>query len=131
MRAGNLSAFHDQPDHFLDWLRDRAPVDEPAPTVESFVSRRLYGTYVRSVLGDALWASGKGRNLVLVPDQAVALNEDPRCVSLTVAGGRCYQLDGVVLATGNQSLDESGGAYFDNRWHPDATTGVPRKAPCC
>ena len=75
--AGNMSAFHDQPNHFVDWLRSHASIDEPAPTAESFVSRRLYGTYVRSVLGDALWASGKGRNLFLVPDQAVALNEDP------------------------------------------------------
>jgi uncharacterized NAD(P)/FAD-binding protein YdhS len=129
VRAGNMSAFHDQPNHFVDWLRSHAPIDEPAPTAESFVSRRLYGTYVRSVLGDLLWTSGKGRNLILVPDQVVALNEDPRCVSLTVAGGHCYRIDGVVLASGNQSPHDSGGAYFDDPRHPDATTGVPRKAP--
>jgi uncharacterized NAD(P)/FAD-binding protein YdhS len=41
-----MSAFHDQPSHFIDWLRRRAPVDEAAPTAESFVSRRLYGTHV-------------------------------------------------------------------------------------
>jgi uncharacterized NAD(P)/FAD-binding protein YdhS len=129
VRAGNMSAFHDQPNHFIDWLRRRAPVDGGAPTAESFVSRRLYGTYVRSLLCDELWTSGKGRNLFLVPDQAVALNEDPRCVSLTVAGGRCYQVDRVVLAAGNQPPDESKGAYFGNPWHPDATTGVAREAP--
>jgi uncharacterized NAD(P)/FAD-binding protein YdhS len=130
VRAGNMSAFHDQPNHFVNWLRHRAqPGDGAAPTAESFVSRRLYGTYVRSLLCDELWASGRGRNLFLVPDQAVALNEDPHCVSLTVAGGRCYQVDRVVLAAGNQPPDESNGAYFGNPWDPDATTGVPRKAP--
>jgi uncharacterized NAD(P)/FAD-binding protein YdhS len=129
VRAGNMGAFHDQPNHFVDWLRSRAPDDEPPPTAESFVSRRLYGTYVRSVLCDELWANGKGRNLVLVPDQVVALNEDPSCVSLTVGGGRCYRVDAVVLAAGNQSADAGKGAYFANPWHPDATTGVPRKAP--
>src|SRR5512144_1772327 len=129
VRAGNMGAFHDQPNHFVDWLRSRAPDDEPPPTAESFVSRWLYGTYVRSVLCDELWANGKGRNLFLVPDQVVALHEDPRCVSLTVGGGRCYRVDAVVLASGNQSADTSKGAYCATPWHPDTTTGVPRKAP--
>ena len=46
-----MSAFHDQPNHFIDWPRRRAPVDEAAPTAEFFVSRRprnpRYGTYNR------------------------------------------------------------------------------------
>jgi hypothetical protein len=48
-----------------------------------------------------LWTSGKGRNLFLVPNQAMTLNENLRCVSLTVADGRYYQVDRVVLAAGN------------------------------
>ena len=112
VRAGNMSAFHDQPNHFVDWLRSRAPDDEPAPTAESFVSRRLYGTYVRSVLCDELWANGKGRNLYPGTRPGGGAERRPRCVSLTVAGGRCYRVDGVVLAAGNQSADESKGAYF-------------------
>jgi uncharacterized NAD(P)/FAD-binding protein YdhS len=49
-----MSAFHDQPNHFVDWLRHRAHLDGPAATAESFVARRLYGTYVRSLLCDEL-----------------------------------------------------------------------------
>jgi uncharacterized NAD(P)/FAD-binding protein YdhS len=129
VRAGNMSAFHDQPNQFVDWLQRRTrAIDGTALTAESFVSRQLYGTYVRSLLRDELWTSGKGRNLFLVPDEAVALNEDPHFVSLTVAGGRCYQVDGVVLAAGHLPPDESRGAYFGNPWDPEATTRVPRKA---
>ena len=65
---------------------------------------------------------------MLVPDQAVALNEDPRCVSLAVAGGGCHQLDGVVLAAGNQQSQANRGAYFPSRWHPEAMSGLSRKA---
>ena len=130
VRAGNMSAFHDQPDHFVEWLRRRAGeaggVRNAVPDADSFVSRRLYGTYVRSLLCDELWQSGKGRNLFLVPDQAVALNVEPGGVFLTVAGGRCYRVDMVVLAAGNLPPDESRGAYFGNPWHPDATAGIGR-----
>ena len=129
VRAGNMSAFPDQPDHFVEWLRRRAVEAETSdamPDAGSFVSRRLYGTYVRSLLCDELWQGGKGRNLFLVPDQAVALNAEPGGVFLTVAGGRCYRVDMVVLAAGNLPPDESRGAYFGDPWHPDATAGIGR-----
>jgi uncharacterized NAD(P)/FAD-binding protein YdhS len=125
VRAGN----HDQPNHFVDWLRHHAqPAHGAAPTAESFVSRRLYGTYIRSLLCDELWTSGKGRNLFLVPDQAVALNEDPRCVSLTVAGGRCYRVDRVVLAAGNSASRREQGRLLRQSVASGRDRGRPR---CC
>ncbi len=127
VRAGNMSAFQEQPDHFVRWLRQRE--DSEAGGVrdgDSFVSRRLYGSYVRSVLCDELWQGGKGRNLFLVPDEAVALNEDRGGVSLTVAGGRCYTVDAVVLATGNPAPDRNENVYFGDPWHPDAIEGLSR-----
>jgi len=129
VRAGNMSAFQDQPGHFVDWLRQHGPdaADRQADA-DSFVSRRVYGSYVRSLLCEELWDGGKGRNLYLVPDQAVALNEDARGISLTVAGGTCYRLDMVVLAAGNLPPDETRGAYIGDPWHPAATAELPREA---
>ena len=129
VRAGNMSAFQDRPEHFVEWLQRRSVDDGPAPDGNSFVSRRRYGTYVRSLLCDELWLEGKGPNLYLVPDEAVSLHEAPERVSLTVAGGRCYQLDYVVLAAGNLPPDRSEGAYFGDPWHPGAIMGISRFAP--
>lgn len=129
VRAGNMSAFASRPDHFVDWLRHRRAEDgEAAADADSFVSRRLYGTYVRSLLCDELWSGGKGPNLFLVPDQAVSLHEAPDGVSLTVAGGRCYRLDMVVLAGGNLPADRTDGAYFGDPWDPNATLGLAKHA---
>jgi uncharacterized NAD(P)/FAD-binding protein YdhS len=130
VRAGNMSAFADRPEHFVDWLQNRLADDGDVPAdADSFVSRRLYGTYVRSLLCDELWSGGKGPNLFLVPDQAVSLHEAPDGVSLTVAGGRCYRLDIVVLAGGNLPADRTDGAYFGDPWNANATSGIPKHAP--
>jgi len=130
VRAGNMSAFQDRPDHFVEWLRrQRSDANGPSVDADSFVSRRLYGTYVRSLLCDELWSGGKGTNLYLVPDQAVALHEAADGVSLVVAGGRCYRLDAVVFAAGNLPPDRNEGAYFGNPWDPEATAGIARQAP--
>src|SRR5512147_2657500 len=63
VRAGNMSAFHDRPDHFVEWLRRHgSDAEGTGPDADSFVSRRLYGTYIRSLLCDELWSGGKGPN---------------------------------------------------------------------
>lgn len=129
VRAGNMSAFQDRPEHFVEWLRRRRTGDNPLADADCFVPRRLYGTYIRSLLCDEMWAGGKGPNLFLVPDQAVLLHEAPKGVSLSVAGGQCYRLDAVVLATGNPPPDRSQGAYCGDPWQPEATLGIPRFAP--
>lgn len=54
--AGRMSAFPDQPRHFLDWLHSRPmhEMDGVMPDGGSFVPRRLFGRYIRQQLHDAL-----------------------------------------------------------------------------
>ena len=50
--ARNMSAFPDEPDHFLQWLGTRSEF-EPIPEVElreRFVPRQIYGDYLRSIV---------------------------------------------------------------------------------
>lgn len=125
VRAGNMSAFPDQPDHFVDWLERRAgEAGEPPATADCFVSRQLYGSYIRSLLADRIWAGGKGRNLVLVPDTAQAITEDGRGFRVVVDIGRSYPADVVVLAAGHFPPDRSRGAYRGNPWDPEAIAGL-------
>lgn len=45
VRAGNMSAFPDRPDHFRDWLAERH-----GGNASDFASRQIYGDYLRETL---------------------------------------------------------------------------------
>ena len=130
VRAGNMSAYADAPDHFVQWLRKlpkatRAMLGEyPGPT--TFVPRGLYGSYIQQQLGDELWRGEHGGNLFLVTDEAVAIHHDdgPKRLSVELAVGRRLTVDRVVLATGNLLPGRSKGAYFSNPWDEAATRGL-------
>jgi uncharacterized NAD(P)/FAD-binding protein YdhS len=50
--ARNMSAFRDEPDHFLRWLRTRCEFDT-VPEIElreRFIPRMIYGDYLRSIM---------------------------------------------------------------------------------
>ena len=130
VRAGNMSAYADAPDHFVQWLRKlpkatRAMLSEyPGPT--TFVPRGLYGSYIQQQLGDELWRGDRGGNLFLVTDEAVAIHREDRTrrLSVELAVGRRLAVDRVVLATGNLLPGRSKGAYFSNPWDEAATRGL-------
>ena len=130
VRAGNMSAFPDRADHFVAWLGRRArETGEPAPTANCFVSRQLYGTYIRSLLAEQIWGGGKGRNLVLIPDTAQAITEDGYGFRVVVGVGRSYPADAIVLAAGHFPPDSNRGAYRGNPWDADAIAGLDANAP--
>jgi uncharacterized NAD(P)/FAD-binding protein YdhS len=54
--AGRMSAFHDRPDDFVQWLHreDRRDASGARYNASSFVPRRLFGTYVRHLLNGEL-----------------------------------------------------------------------------
>jgi uncharacterized NAD(P)/FAD-binding protein YdhS len=93
--AGRMSAFEDDPDDFLRYVRRR----EPALTGGSFVPRRVYGTYLADRLDDARRASGLP--LLRVAGEVVDAAEEDAHVMLSLADGRSLGVDRAVLAIGN------------------------------
>ncbi|MGI4731358.1 MAG: FAD/NAD(P)-binding protein [Janthinobacterium lividum] len=124
VRAGNMSAFPDEPDHFVRWLTEQGEAAGP----QTFVPRRTYGRYLRSLLQRALLGCG-GRLTLMQGDVVEVTQGAPACAML--ADGRRVEADAVVLAVGNlpphtpvgsgpgPDLDALPPArYVRDPWHP-------------
>ena len=94
VRASNMSAFPDRPDHFVGWLEARGTV-EAAP---AFVSRQVYGEYLREMLASARAASPD--RLIVIHGEVVDLIEEDE-IEMRLADGRRITADAVVFAVGN------------------------------
>jgi uncharacterized NAD(P)/FAD-binding protein YdhS len=121
--AGDMSAYRDDPDHFVRWLGQH----QPSGQRNSFVPRRLYGEYLRSVLADVGYRAGReafevvtGRvtDLVALPGR----RPEVRCHD-----GRSVAGDSVVLALGHfaprrpariSPAAEASGRYLADPWSP-------------
>ncbi len=93
--AGRMSAFEDDPDGFLRFVRRR----EPALTGGSFVPRRQYGEYLAETLDDARRSSTLP--LLRVAGEVVSVSESGDGLVLGLADGRLFAADRAVLAIGN------------------------------
>ena len=100
--ASRMSAFPDDPGHFVDWLAQE-PRWRPDGgwTPQSFVPRRLYRDYLSSLLEPSR-EDGPGR-LVVVHEEVVDLAETPGGVEAVSRNGDRHSGDAAVLATGNES----------------------------
>lgn len=95
--AGNMSAYVDDPDHFLRFCQSC----DPAYTASSFVPRKLYGDYLTAVLDAAEKQCATGVTLERIISEVNCLRPDGEGACLELADGQCLKADQVVLAFGN------------------------------
>ncbi|MET0307642.1 MAG: FAD/NAD(P)-binding protein [Sphingomonas sp.] len=93
VRAANMSAFPDDPSHFVRWLEARGVPD----AATAFIPRVTFGEYLRELLEDALRTSGD--RLTLVRGEVVDL-ESEEGVTVRLRD-RTIEADAAVLAVGN------------------------------
>lgn len=105
VRAMNMSAFPDQPRHFVDWLSRRedllAPVGLIPPSGHAFVPRTLYGTYLAEQLDDAMNSASPGVACRMRADTAIDLVRDGDGFVLRLETGETLAADRVALCLGN------------------------------
>jgi uncharacterized NAD(P)/FAD-binding protein YdhS len=105
--AGNMSAFPDEPNHFLRWaegqgakLLDPPWVTEIGP--KTFLPRRAFGEYLGWVLDEAERGAHPGVRLERRMEKVSGLAVGPNGgVELRFAGGDRLSADRAVLAVGN------------------------------
>lgn len=101
VRSAGLSALPDEPNHFVDWLRQQGIEDCP----NGFCSRQTYGRYLESLLAPALAApAANGVWLRWHQTRAVAaqpLTGPGPALRVQLADGTSLDAHTVVLALGN------------------------------
>ena len=104
--ARNMSALPDHPNHFLEWLRTRTEyADVPdAELRETFMPRRVYGDYLRSLAQHYVRPVDPrcGAEFAQLDDTVLALEPAGAGARLRLASGATLDADKVVLATGNE-----------------------------
>lgn len=96
--AGKMSAFEDEPDHFLHWLAANGYRSIDAAT---FVPRLVYGKYVRSILEETRDNAIANHYLETIPDEAIAIHVNAGIASISLKSGRTIATGKVALAVGN------------------------------
>ena len=105
--ARNMSAFRDEPDHFLQWLRTRSEFDL-VPEVElreRFIPRMVYGDYLCSIRQHHLQCPGGMTPVTAEFLEGEATDIEPvgDTAVVRLADGSVVEADRVVLATGNEA----------------------------
>lgn len=99
--AGRMSAFHDRPNDFLDWLAAHPDTEADAVVGPgTFAPRRQFGDYIRALLNDEFKRSGRER-LELVKGDVIGLDRSAHPMVLRLDRNRTMQADLAVLAMGN------------------------------
>jgi uncharacterized NAD(P)/FAD-binding protein YdhS len=141
--AGRMSAFHDRPGDFIDYLRRQHDAIGsagcgPCPEGDTFVPRRDFGAYVRHLLNEEIKQPASGDRLDLVRGDVRDIDAGRAPLRLTLDRDRAIEADMVVLALGNfppepptvetpEFYDTS--FYRPDPWSADALVGLSPSDP--
>lgn len=130
--AHGMSALHNEPDHFVNWLTathfdDFTPHDDVA---SQYVPRMIYGRYIKSLLDEVVNDSSKALTLEIVQEDVIDI--EPSFEVKTAH--KAYHADQVVLANGNfapqcicKDLETlPAGKYIHNPWQYNAVQHIQR-----
>jgi uncharacterized NAD(P)/FAD-binding protein YdhS len=125
VRVANMSAFHNDPDHFFRWLQDYgSKYGVNSPSRFGFVPRQLYGEYLANLL-----AEETPQGVRLVRSSCENIVELPGEVRLGLSDRSVLAADAVIIATGHDPRAELPNSATINPWSPGALDGIARDAP--
>src|SRR5580700_5198147 len=96
VRASNMSAFPDDPDHFWNWLRANGHRGEDR---FCFVPRLVYGRYLGGLIEDRLGATDRGR-VRWLRETVTGLSERDGAITLRFSGSESAVFDMAILCCG-------------------------------
>jgi uncharacterized NAD(P)/FAD-binding protein YdhS/glyoxylase-like metal-dependent hydrolase (beta-lactamase superfamily II) len=141
--AAKMSAFPDEPDHFLRWLEHYAQSNgnkKDWDAATRFMPRRMYGDYLQSVFREAVVNAAPMVHLERITAEAIALKPSGEGAMVCFDTGDSLYADQVVLALGNfassvpaplKGLTDrlQSCSYVREAWSGEATRDLPVDAP--
>lgn len=136
--AGRMSAFADDPQHFLRWVSERVgrPGYPTQVSPDDFLPRQVYGDYVSSVLTEARAKAPDTVRFDNVTGELIDIEERAEGVArLILSDGRTIDAGRVVLALGNlpgeYPIRRSLGFFHGRRyvhvpWQAEVLEGIGR-----
>jgi uncharacterized NAD(P)/FAD-binding protein YdhS len=125
VRAANMSALPEDPDHFWRWLSAR-DTDRCADRY-CFVPRRAYGDYIASLIRPLISRGDEADGLRIVNSECVSIRENADGVVAELTGGAQLAGDFAILATGHDSRKLLAACYADP-WGSPSSAGVRKDA---
>jgi uncharacterized NAD(P)/FAD-binding protein YdhS len=98
-----MSAIHDRPDDFLDWALRMGKVSKPLPEGGAFLSRAVFGEYLKSVHSETRrQAMENGTSFEVARKEVTGIEDsDGGRHRLSLDDGSTQVVDVVILAPGN------------------------------
>jgi uncharacterized NAD(P)/FAD-binding protein YdhS len=127
VRAANMSALPDDPEHFWRWLSARGPELNLCPDPFCFVPRRLYGDYIASLVEPLLAGTCAPHRLSLIRGECTDVGESADGVAIILADGRQLAGDIAILATGHDPAVLRIACQADP-WAPPSAAGIDKDA---
>jgi uncharacterized NAD(P)/FAD-binding protein YdhS len=139
--TAKMSAFPDQPDHFLDWIMEREDFKNKDKVfiANSFLPRQLFGDYLVTIW-EKYQAIAKSKNikLTVIESFVVDLEMHPNSVELWLDNNDKLMVDYGIIASGNQVPKNprienpdfyQSKNYFQNPWKINSVLNINPHLP--
>lgn len=138
VRAGKMSLYDDQPDHFVKWLgRNHKRYSDLLPQFDemTFVARSIYGDYMQEEFEH--WKNKSSNQLKLIPAEVTSMMKYENQWKLKFADQSELEATVVVLALGNFPPSDlaavhpeiaSNPNYFSFPWQAGIMNNIPKDA---
>ena len=125
VRAANMSALPEAPDHFWQWLsaHDTSRCEDRY----CFVPRRVYGDYIAGLIRPLVSRGDNPNGLRILNSECVSISENTGGVTVELANGAQLVGDVAILATGHDARKVPAACYADP-WAPSSVAGIERDA---
>lgn len=139
--TGKMSAYAEQPEHFLDWIMEREEFNDMERTwlSNAFLPRHLYGEYLGEILEKAKQkAIAKGIKLKIIDCYVTDLDVTEHAVILQLDKQSELKVNQCVLTTGNNiprnpeihtKTFYNSDKYFQNPWEKTVVKNIKNQFP--
>jgi uncharacterized NAD(P)/FAD-binding protein YdhS len=128
VRASNMSAFPDKPDHFLNWLTtntETLSISEWQP--QSFAPRAFYRLYLQNLLQPYL--TSEQQRLFIESSEVSDVAIESGRPQVTSSSGERFPADAVIIATGNEAAIATSGNHVTEYWSSNGYFDIPSNDP--